>query len=186
VTVPAWCLGDTPPGWPITLEVVSGLAVGVPARWRAEPSIEVSESRWAGAMTGELLVVGHLAQADPVTPLEDWSAGAFVMTGLPAPLDPRVTEWSLLEMASIEPSSELAHRYGADEAVSTSGVVFVQSASSTLVRFYDLTLRRGTQAWKVSLGLQSACPPGMPEPFVDANDHRRAAATFGAVAFAGG
>ena len=47
-----------------------------------------------------------------------------------------------------------------------------------LCRVYSILLRRELRVWKVSLGLASACPPGIPESMITGSDHVRAAAVF--------
>ena len=190
-TAPAWLQPVTLEEWPTQFIEHAALryAIPLPQGWDTKPLVSQTnmerEHIYRGAYSPELLAVSFMDNADPAANMRNWVEAAVAMTGLP-PLPivwsgdqaPRVLGWQY-HGADVP----LTERLGLNETHAYSGVVTRSGKPADLARIYVLLARRGTWAWKVSLSLMSACPPGTLEKVVVENDHVRAGAVFGHLRF---
>lgn len=185
--LPAWVEGVAPAGWPVERVLVDAVRawVPVPRGWVPDPGVPggggaVCHAEWSGALLGEFLAVDLLLAAEPSVALTEWPSSRLALTGVPFAVDSRILGVEILEMDRVDDASgRLAARVGAQEALALTGLAMVSEPEQTLVRWYELVARSGTDAWDVTLSFASACLPGSPDDLVIRNDHVRAAATFG-------
>lgn len=187
---PDWLAATAPDDTFPTVEV-SGLGVSarVPAPWRYRAIAEAGDqagAQWSH-LPGEGLRIVRLEPADPEARLATWLELPMAMLGgldpqtLTAPVPGALLEWGRL------PASGLAVRWQLDACEAYGGMASLRTeAGDDLVRQYVVLARRGTVAWKIALTLPSAVLPGRahsdPE-LVATNDHVRAAACLGSLAF---
>jgi hypothetical protein len=191
VEVPAWFEPASLEHWPTRLVESSALHYSLPLRqgWDSAPQVSEApleiEHVFRGPAASDCLVIGFMDRADPAADIRNWVEAIITMTGFPLPslqqvggASPRLLEWETLGARP-----PLAQRLGVEEAYPYQGLAMLPGRPPELARFYILLARRETFAWKVSLSLYSACPPGTSEQIVVANDHVRAGATFGSLRF---
>lgn len=190
-SLPAW-LGPQSPLelWPVAPvgDKRVRFAAAAPPTWsplRYEAAGDQQTVRSSGPVPGEGLAVTLLTGA---------SAGADIDTWLQVPmsavggLDPQaLAHDGTAELLSWARSDDggLAGHLEVDEALGYSGLArfSAEGERPELIRIYVLLARRGELAWKLGLALSSAVLPGADEDFVDANDHVRARACLGGLAF---
>jgi hypothetical protein len=137
------------------------------------------EHVYRGAQPGELLSVAFMDGADPTADMRDWIEPVVALTGslLAAP---RGGSRELVEWMYLGRDGALTEEFDADEVHLYTGVAKVLLATvPSLNRLYVVLARKQARAWKLILSLATACPPGMPEAMIEANDHVRAGATLG-------
>jgi hypothetical protein len=184
---PRWIDPDAAaPDWPVELfrYLNLGLSIGVPADWTLEPPAgpEPGTAVHRGGARAEHLATQVVDDADPSRPVGDWMDAILALAGLPAPeLVTEETHAELIELTDDGPAPDYARRLDADDGHLFHGLAVLDGSPPELARLYVALLRRGTRAWRLSLSLASACPPGSPDELIDANDHVRAAATYGRV-----
>jgi hypothetical protein len=153
--------------------------------WNPIPTISQTpmeiEHSFRGVYPSEWLIVSFMGNVDPKSDIRSWVDAFLQLTGFPifsmqqaSQASPNLLEWQYL--GSYPPVTD---RLGVDEAHCYQGLAQLPEQPPELVRLYILLARRDTFAWKVSLSLMSACPPGSSEEMVATNDHVRAGATFG-------
>jgi hypothetical protein len=174
------------PDWPVELVryLSLGLSIGVPADWTLEPvtGLEARIAVYRGGGRAEHLAIQVVDDADPSRPVGHWMDAILALAALPAPeLVTEEAHAELIELTDDGPATEYARRLDADDGHLFHGLALVDGSPPELARLYVALLRRGTRAWRLSLSLASACPPGSPDELIDANDHVRAAATYGRV-----
>ena len=186
---PAWLEPVTLAAWP-TREVTSRelkYALPLPRRWNAVPQIVETPLDVTHIFTGdwaeERLQVSFMTAADPTHHLDNWVEAPLRLTGFPIPAASAADQPQLLEWSALSAPAALLEHLQIDEVHLYQGLGVSPIDPSRLSRLYFLLARRGTLAWKVGLSFMTACPPGMPEPIIAANDHVRAGATFGLIHF---
>ncbi|MDF1604186.1 hypothetical protein [Nocardioides sp. YIM 152315] len=136
-------------------------------------------ARWAGAVSGEGLVVTLLTGATADGDLAGWLDLPMAVTGV----DPQTVPVSGAgEVVTWGEAPDFLTVPDADQQLARSGLVrFVphERARPELLRGYVLLARRGDVAWKVAYSLSSAVLPGASADEVDLNDHARARELFG-------
>lgn len=182
--VPSWTRPSTIAAWPVDLVEHTGLVVGVPAGWRPEvPAPDASIVVHRGPNLADALVVQRVADADESRPLGAWMDAILAVAGFPVPellggsdeAAPALVEWSAAG----------DHVFGgADDSQLYEGLAVLPGHPAELARLFTVLLRCGADAWRVTLSLLSACPPGAPAELVASNDGVRAATTFGCLAMA--
>ena len=117
--------------------------------------------------------------------MRNWVDAIVSMSGFPVPAMQHAADASLrlLEWQYQGNGQPLTERLAVDETHLYQGLAMLAAKPPELARIYILLARHGTLAWKDSLSLLSACPPGTPEEMIAANDHVRARATFGDLRF---
>jgi hypothetical protein len=131
-----------------------------------------------GLCSSDWLTVSLMQPADPVADIRNWVEAMLHLTGFPivTQADHRPT---LLEWQDQGACPSLADRLQVEAAHVYQGVAWLPTTPPELSRIYLLLARRGSHAWKITLSLLSACPPGTAEDQIMINDHVRAGATFG-------
>lgn len=164
-----------------------GCHVPVPEAWEqaASTSNQLEQtSVFRGPTECDWLVVSLMAKADPERAMNNWVDPLVGAIGLPS-AQPKgwMGALSLLGWERIDgdATADLSARLECDDVLAYTGAVksVAEGSAAQLCRIYVVCARRGSQAWKLSLGLASACPPGVPEDMIASNDHVRAAAVFG-------
>ena len=166
---------------------VGASGIGRPEHWEAAPEHPLDGTvLWRGALPGEGLVISQLSGADPSSELALWAEADLSMTGGCNPfLLPEDAAAVALEWIGQEDDREVDDRFKADETRAFQGLVTIETAHTELIRAYIVLVRRGKLAWNVSLQLSTACQPGVDADVVDSNDHARARAVLGRLAFDG-
>ena len=168
--------------------VEAGVHVGVqlrlPLHWAREPLRSrggpVEERAWCGPLPSEWCVVEHLEQADPAADVAVWQEASMALAGTPlARLTDPYPGFELVEWARDEGDAAIRAWLDVDDAAVFTGMVVLPDRPPELARVYTLVVRRATDAWRVALGLSSACLPGSDPALVQANDHVRAGAMLG-------
>jgi hypothetical protein len=184
---PGWLAPPDGPTWPTRRRALPevGLTLDLPAHWDTPPETLVTPPvrglGFRGPRTAECLIVHLVSPADPATDIGAWVEAPIRLSGFPLPevVGPEGSP-ELLEWRALPAPADATARLSADECRCYEGVAAVlEDGGRSLRRLYVLLARRGTRAWKVALVFASACPPGFPPDLVAANDHVRAAATFG-------
>ena len=188
--IPVWMhLGRHLRQWP-TEEVTDSLAdfcVRIPSHWTQTQTIShgelETEFRYPGPMVGEALSVTHMPVADPTAEIVGWVATNMILTGAPNPSvwGPEGTPPTMVLWSGPQTSAGLQKRLEMDVLLFYEGVASYAEERNQLNRVYLLTCRRGTQAWKVCLSFNTACPPGTPPAMIADNDHGRAQACLAMV-----
>ena len=185
-SVPPWLVAADPPKWP-TVAVDSPLlryALRVPQRWNVNPTMQSTGPEtmhiYRGPWPSELLIVSLMDKASPGGDMRNWVEMIMATVGFPIlemtepGSTPKLLEWR--DLGKLEP---YAATHGLDEVRAYTGFAVLPGAERHMARLYILLARRGTLAWKVTVGLESACLPGTPEPMIVSNDHIRAGAMLG-------
>ncbi len=163
----------------------------MPQAW-TEPECEENEIErtWLcrGPSVCDWLVVSLVNAGDYDHVLTDWLEPLLRTVVLPTASPKQwidtanMLDWYKHELDETAP---LLERFRCQEAYAYRGLAAVieNGGRPQLCRVYTLLLRRGPCAWKVSLGLASECPPGIPESMITNSDHVRAAAVFAGLGF---
>ena len=185
---PVWMLPADPEGWPSVAYDSPALRyqIRVPQRWSAEPAVTARghelQHVFAGGSPATLLSVRFMDNAVPGHNMRLWVETTQLLTGFPVmELTGSGPPPALLDWRYEGEFIVVADRLGLDEVHCWSGVARLQDASPPLRRLYVAACRKDTFAWLITLVLETAVLPGMPEKFVETNDHVRAGATFGHV-----
>ena len=160
-------------GWPVCPRVSAGVRCRLPLR-----------AEWSGPETSaaEWATVAFLADAAPAANLDAWVEGPLTLAGFPvSPPVPSPTP-RLLEWEPVGRWPALADRLRvADVHLFVGLAATMIDDAPALMRLYVSLASNETSAWNVVLAIESACPPGCDADLVAANDHVRAAATFGSL-----
>ena len=143
------------------------------------------EHVYPGGMPGECLTVAFIEKGDPASDIRQWVDASIALAGTPSlalliddATPPELREWKYLGSPEA-----LCALHKLDEIHLYEGFAVLPGSPPSALRLYFVLARRYMHAWKIGLCISSACLPGTAEAQVDANDHVRAAATFGALAF---
>jgi len=137
---------------------------------------------WRGPTPCDWLDVSAI-NANEMRSIEDWLQTVLGSLALPTAhrkqwMDTAsVLDWhehEADETESLQTRLDCAHVHAYRGLVA----VIKNGGKPLLARVYSLVLGRQGRAWKVSLGLATECPPGIPEPMIANSDHVRAAAVF--------
>lgn len=185
--MPEWLQPALLEAWPTQLIQTTDLHYALSLRqgWVLQPvqlpSVVDREHVFRGQFLSEWLTINFMDEANAQSDLREWVEAFLRLTGFPSwpiaqacPSPPFLLEWH--DEGSCPP---LAQRLSVDETYLYQGLAALPNHPSELARLYILLARRGTHAWKITLSLLSACPPGTPAEIIQSNDHVRAGATFG-------
>ncbi len=186
---PSWTASRAVTGWPVERVELHALAIdlGVPLGWEPEERGTGAPAQIAvhrGPSRAEQVAVQLVEDADESRPLSAWLDAVVTVAGFPVPEllgDGDGGQPDLVEWRDVGAAPGYAERLGADDSHLYDGLAVLTSRPTQLARLYVVLLRARRRAWRLSLSFESACPPGSPSALVEANDHVRAAATFGGV-----
>jgi len=183
VDIPTWCEPSSPEMWktrPLKDDAMR-YSLAIPADWAEAPQVRTTkletEHQYTGRTPGENLFINLMPNADPQADITNWANAIIRIMGFPVVAmvgDPRP---ELLRWDAVPAPSTLAEQWNVDELHLFEGMAKMPG----LIRIYMLLARRATTAWKITLTLDSACPPGTVPEIVERSDHVRAGATFGAL-----
>ncbi len=158
-----------------------------PAHWHEDPTISENamelEHTYRGQLTGEVLTISYMANADPNADMRGWVGGLLAITGTP-----NLAMWAghenppvLKEWLPRGGPDGLRTQLGLEELHCWDGFMSFPTESADCVRTYLIMGRREHQAWKVFLSIGSACLPGTPPEVIAQDDHVRASQIFGSL-----
>ena len=186
--LPRWLAPRLPiDGWQTNQQTVDAVGVGVavPDHWAPQPDTSMPGTVvWHGVFPGEGLAIARRDGVDPDDDLATWIHADVALTGGCHPA-------LLPDGATAEPRSWFAddddptvdEHLDVDESRGATGLVAIVGQRTEMVRGYVVVVRRDTTAWKVTLQVSSACLVGTDDDLVDSNDHVRARAVLGDLAF---
>ncbi|WP_244930776.1 hypothetical protein [Nocardioides sp. W7] len=180
---------STSADWPTRVCEVPDLRarVGVPDSWRDQGTSSPPEGERSAVFRGDSpldwLEIRHRVDVGSEA-LARWTDGVQGAIGFPVVppgrlvLDlPELLSWPMPGGVTDEHDRD---RLGLDELLGYEGLA---AWDGRRLRLYVVLARRGDDAWRLTLGIESALLPGMPDDLVWSNDHVRAAAVFGALSF---
>ncbi len=191
--IPIWMQPTLLAAWPtqyVTHEALQ-YAMPVPEAW-SQPPLEIVEPMtqthvYRGLQPSEWLVVSFMPQATGGSDMRNWTDHIVSLIGFPVEqlLQAHEELPQLLAWDYTGPSAEGARIFDVDELHLYTGLAKWPDGLQGYMRIYQVLARKGDCAWKVSLLLTTACPPGTPQALVATNDHVRAGAVLGQLRFIG-
>ena len=186
-TGPLWTVPASPDGWSTFVFESPGLRyrIPVPQRWSAEPAVSATPREiwhvFRGTNPATLLGVRFMDKADAHGDMRNWVGATLSFTGFPIMELSGDGQPTLMDWRYEGRFDAVAQRLSLDDAHCWSGLARVGGDGTSLRRLYVAGYRRSNFAWLISLALETAVLPGMPEEALYSNDHVRAGATFGYV-----
>ena len=185
---PAWMMPAEPDNWPTVSYESPALRyrIRVPQRWAAEPNITATSTElqhvFHGSSPATLMSVRFMDKAVPGHNMRLWVEVPQAVTGFPVVElvsggePPRLLDWEYEGEFQV-----VADRLGLDEVHCWSGVAQLDQVRPPLRRVYVAAFRKETFAWLITLVIETAALPGMPQQVIEVNDHVRAGASYGHV-----
>jgi hypothetical protein len=162
-------------------------SMAMPMMWERAPELEKTamyvEELFHGFAASDLASFSFMPKADPSGNIRNWVDGTLAMAGFPIVSLVKETPPQMMEWAYEGNWPEYAKQLGLDECHTYQGLARIPGPEMELARMYFLLARRGSQAWKITFSILSACLPGTDADTLYRNDHVRAGASFGTLKF---